>query len=203
MEFLTPAISPVEILQFPTPTQVQAATAWLFQHSDPNLDLEVALNLVRTGQICPDEAGGLLAIAHTAPTAQALTPQHIRGALIASPDNRNVSLIGSDPTTCQKLFALAQARKGLFRVALSERSRDWLLPHILQHYQLDQSDTSLIMKCTDIPPGGAGRWAIPADKPTLQAYIEAVWKARNIQGHQPNWDYLIHEKRIAVLDHQG
>ncbi len=192
-----------EILQFPTPTQVKAVTDWLFQHPDPNLDLEVALNLVLTGQINPAEAGGLLAIAHTPSPSNTLTPQNIRGALIASPDNRNVSLIGSDPTTCQALFALVQARKGLYRVALSQRSRDCLLPHLLQHYHLDQFHTSLIMKCTEPPPGGAGRWATPQDKPALQAYIEAVWKARNVQGNQPNWDILIQQQRIAVLDHQG
>ena len=202
MEPVLPALSRAEILLYPAIPQLKVAAEWLFQHPEPNLDLEVALNRVLTGQSAPADSGGFWAIAHTSPSPLTLTPQQVYGVAMASPNNRNVSLAGSDRAITQRLLAQVQARGSLYRVVVSQRSRDWLKPLMLQHYHLEREYTSLIMQCADAPPSGEGRWATPRDKPALQAYIEAVSQERGLQISQPDWDMLIQQRRVAVLDHQ-
>ena len=86
MEPVLPALSRAEILLYPAIPQLKVAAEWLFQHPEPNLDLEIALNRVLAGQSAPADSGGFWAIAHTSPNPLTLTPQQVCGVVMASPN---------------------------------------------------------------------------------------------------------------------
>lgn len=192
----------MNIIKAPSLSQIQAVVEWLSQCPHPNLDLEYVLSLILMGQLAQNQ-GELLAIAHTSSTPEALKSHEISGALMAGPGNRNVSLVGCDRATAELLLSLVQARSCPQRIATSIPSRDWIRPLLLQRYQLEREHNSLIMKCTKAPFGGYGRWAVPDDKPTLQDYIEANQAERGGRIARHDWDTLIQQKRVAVLEHNG
>lgn len=200
----------MNIIQAPTLTQIHAAVEWLSQCSDQhNPDLEYALDTVLAGRPILHEQGELLAIALQSSSDPALslltpTPDVVCGVLLAGPGNNNVSLIGRDRTTVEALLALIQSRGCPRRIAASGLVRDWMRPQWLRTYQLQQEHNPGIMVCTEVPPGGNGRWAVPDDQPTLQSSFEANQAERGIvRPTQPNWERLIQQKRVAVLEHEG
>jgi GNAT superfamily N-acetyltransferase len=216
----------MDIIKAPTRQQIQAAVEWLSIEPHPNLDLEYALSLILMDRIpivwhspykpeleyvlslilmgrLPQEQEELLAIAHTSSTPEALNPEDICGALIAGPDNAQVSLAGKDLATTEKLLSLVQARGCPRWIATSIPSRDWVRPLLLKDYHLKQEHNSLVMLCTKVPAGGAGRWAIPEDKPALQASVEANQAEQGIPLVRHDWDALIQQQRVAVLEHEG
>lgn len=190
------------LITAPTLNQIHATAEWLCQGAHPNPDLEYVLNLILMGRL-PQNQGELLAIAHTTATPEALQPSDIWGVLMAGPDNKRVSLTGRDCTTADTLLALVQARGCPQRIATSLLSRDWVRPRLLRDYQLQREYTSLIMVCTQIPAEGNGRWGTPDDIPALQAYLAANQAERGIRIVPHDWDALIQQKRVAVLEHQG
>jgi len=190
------------LITAPTLNQIHATTEWLCQEEHPNPDLEYVLNLILLGRL-PQDQGELLAIAHTTATPKTLKPDDICGALMASPDNQRVSLAGRDSITTETLLSLVQARGCPQRIATSLPSRDWVRSHLLRDYQLQREHISLTMVCTQVPAEGQGRWATPEDKPALQAYLEANQAERGIRIVPHDWDALIQQKRVAVLEHGG
>jgi GNAT superfamily N-acetyltransferase len=203
------AVSEITLLTAPTLPQIQTAAEWLATYPHPNPDLEIALNLVLQGRIIPQETGELVVIAlratksfaHTPSTTDGLSPNTIRGVVMASPGNTNVSLTSSDCTTATSLFALIQPRGYPRRIATSSPDSEWLRPLLLQADYLEREHYPLVMACTQPLGEGAGRWALPADKPRLQAYAEAYRAERGGGSLQPNWDTLIQQRQVAVLEH--
>ncbi|MGG6240964.1 N-acetyltransferase family protein [Nodosilinea sp. AN01ver1] len=192
----------MDIIKAPTRQQIQAAVEWLSTGPHLNPDLEYVLSLILMGRL-PQNQGELLAIAHTAANPEILDRSHICGALMAGPDNKNVSLAGCDRTTTDALLPLVQSRGCPQRIATSFPSRDWVRPRLLRSYHLQREYTSLIMVCTQVPAEGNGRWATPDDKPALQAYLAANQAERGIRIVPDDWEALIQQKRVAVLEHQG
>jgi GNAT superfamily N-acetyltransferase len=188
------------LIQSPALSQVHAAAAWLSNHPHKNPDLEVALNLILQGRIVPAETGELVAIAYASPT-DTFVQGDIRGIVIAKPSNSNLSLEGSDRQTVESLWTLAQSRGCPQRVATSSPVKDWLRPLLLQHYLLKREHNPLVMLSTQVPSEGDGRWAMPQDKPVLQAYAEAYRAERGSGSLTQNWDELIQRKQVAVLEH--
>lgn len=191
----------MDIIKAPTRQQIQAAVEWLSTKPHPNLDLEYVLSLILMDRLQQNQ-GELLAIAHKSSTPEALNPEDIGGALMAGPDNTRVSLAGQDLATTEKLLSLVQAQGCPRRLATSIPSRDWVRPLLLKDYHLKQEHNSLIMLCTEVPAGGAGRWATPEDKPALQASVEANQAERGVPVVRHDWDALIQQKRVAVLEHE-
>jgi ribosomal protein S18 acetylase RimI-like enzyme len=184
----------MQILTTPSLSQIQAAAEWLATQSEQNPDLEVALNLVLQGQIIPDQRGGLVAIAASS---------DIQGIVMAKPGNTYVSIASADPTTAVALMALAQERGCPQRLCASAQTRSWIRPVLLQQYQLQREYEQQVLICTEIPDGAAGRWAVPQDKPTLQAYAEAYLAERGSGSLEHPWDLWIQQRRIAVLEQDG
>ncbi len=85
----------------PTLPQIQTAAEWLADHSYPKPDLKIALNLVLQGRIIPQDAGERVAIAYAPSTPDEISSSTIRGVVIASPGNANVSLVGGDRATIE------------------------------------------------------------------------------------------------------
>jgi GNAT superfamily N-acetyltransferase len=189
------------LIQSPSLSQVKAAAEWLANHPHKNPDLEVALNLILQGRIVPAETGELVAIASVSPT-DVFTQGDIRGIVMAKPGNLNLSLESSDRHTVESLLMLAQPRGCPQRVATSSQGKDWLRPLLLQHYSLESEHNPPVMLCTQVPSGGDGRWALPQDKPVLQAYAEVYRAERGSGSLTQNWDDLIQRKQVAVLEHE-
>jgi hypothetical protein len=59
-----------------------------------------------------------------------------------------------------------------------------------------------IMVCNQNPPGGAGRWAIPEDKPALQTYATAYLAERGSGSLNHPWDDWMQKQTIAVLKYE-
>lgn len=197
----------MDIIQAPTEAQIRVAAEWLAHTPHQNPDLDYVLNLILLGRL-PLNQGELLAICLRQGAANVhppdpLTPDAIGGVLMAGPENWNVSLVGRNRDTTTRLFALVQARGCPRRIATSALNCDWIHPLLLKDYQLEREHTSLVMLCTQVPPDGNGRWAVPEDKPALQASVEADQIERGIRIVPHNWDALIQQKRVAVLDHGG
>lgn len=195
------AISATVLIQSPSLEQVQAAAEWLANHPHKNPDLEVALNLILQGRIVPAETGELVAIAYASST-DTFTQDDIRGVVMAKPGNLNLSLESSDRQTAESLLTLAQSRGCPRRVATSSSVKDWLRPWLLQHYLLEREHNPLVMLCMQVPGGGDGRWAVPEDKPMLQAYAEAYQAERGSGSLTQDWDDLIQRKQVAVLEYE-
>ncbi len=194
-------VSATVLVQSPSLLQVQAAAEWLANHPHKNPDLEVALNLILQGRIVPAKTGELVAIAYSSSTDTS-TQGDIRGIVMAKPGNGNLSLESSDRQTTESLLTLAQPRGCPRRVATSSPVKDWLCPLLLQHYFLEREHNPLVMLCTQVPGGGAGRWALPQDKPVLQAYAEAYRAERGSGSITQDWDDLIQRKQVAVMEHE-
>lgn len=192
----------MNILQAPTSTQVRVVIDWLSASPYPNPDLEHVLSLIATGRL-PQNQGELLVIAHTSTTLDNLKVEDISGALMAGANNWNVSLAGGDRATTEQLFSLVQARGCPERIAMPYISSEWLRPKLIRDYQLQREYVSQIMVCTEVPPAGQGRWATPDDKPQLQASQEADQAERGRSRVQTDWDKLIEQKRVAVLEYEG
>jgi predicted GNAT family acetyltransferase len=189
------------LITAPTLNQIHAAAEWLCQEEHPNLDLQYVLNLILMGRL-PQDQGELLAIAHTA-ALEPLEPKNILGVLMAGPGNQRVSLAGCDRATTKTLLSLVQSRGCPQRIATSFPSRDWVRPRLLLDYQLQREHTSLVMVCTQAPAEGNGRWATPDDIPALKAYLEANQAERGIRIVPHDWEALIQQQRVAVLEHDG
>jgi len=197
MTYLPPP--PTVLVQSPSLRQVQVAAEWLANHQHKNPDLEVALNLILQGRIVPAETGELVAIAHT-PSTDAFTQGDIRGIVMAKPGS--LSLEGRDRQTVESLLALAQSHSCPRRVATSSQTKDWIRPLLLQYYLLEREHNPFVMICTQVPSNGGGRWALPQDKPVLQAYAEAYRAERGSGSLTQNWDDLIQRKQVAVLEYE-
>ena len=59
------------------------------------------------------------------------------------------------------------------------------------------------MVCTQVPAEGHGRWATLDDIPSLQAYLAANQAELGMPIVPHDWDALIQQQRVAVLEHQG
>lgn len=190
------------ILQAPTLAQVRMARDWISQSSDQNPDLEHVLSLIAAGSL-PQNQGELLAIAHTALNSDVLKVEDIGGALMAGADNWNVSLASRDRAIAEMLFSLLQARGCPQRIAMPYSHSSWIRPMLMQDYQLQSENICRVMVCTETPQGGRGRWATLDDTPRLQAYLEADQAERGGRLVKANWDKLIQQKRVAVLEYEG
>lgn len=190
------------LIQSPSPSQTEIAIEWLANHHHQNLDLAIAWNLLRQGRIVPHKTGEFVAIAHTSPTDE-LTQDSIRGVMMAQPGNDHVSLESSDRPTTEFLFEQIKQHGCPQKVAISSQVKDWLRPLLLQHCQLLREYHPLVMTCGQVPDGGAGRWALPQDKPALQAYTEAYLVERDSGSLTQDWDRLIEHKHVAVLEDAG
>lgn len=188
------------ILEAPSPQQIEMVAEWLVHQPHQNPNLEIALNLILQKQIIPHESGGLLAIAST---SENLTPETIQGLLLARPNNTNVILECRDRATTKHLFEVMRSRGCPHQVVASGEVKEWLRPLLVQHYALQREHDQQVMVCTQPPAGGEGRWAQPADKPALQAYAEAYLAERGSGSTTLNWDELIQERRVAVLEHNS
>lgn len=201
---------PMQILQTPSQSQIQVAAEWLSHHPHHNPDLEIALYLILQGQIVPHERGGLVAIAHMVPTAangwgsqRELTRSDIQGILMARADNANVSIVSSNEVAAAALAALMLARGCPRRLVTSGPDKSWIRASLLQHYPLQREYDQQVMICTQPPGGAGGRWAVPSDKPALQAYASAYLAERGTGRLDSPWDDWIQRRRVAVLEHQG
>jgi GNAT superfamily N-acetyltransferase len=193
----------IDLLTSPTLPQIQVVAEWLAEHQYPNLDLEIALHLVLQGRIIPQETGEKVAIAYAPSTPNEISSSTIRGVVMASPGNTNVSLVGGDRPTTEALFALIQPQGCPRRVATSSQTKEWLRPLLLQTYRLEREHNPLVMTCTQPLGASEGRWALPKDKPALQAYAEAYRAERGTGSLTQNWDALIQQQQVAVLEHNG
>jgi len=194
--------SAIALLQSPDLQQIQIAAQWLANQPFPNPDLEVALNLVLQGQIVPQKTGEFIAIAYNPSNGEFLTDA-ILGIVMARPGNTTVSLESGDRTTAKALLAQITSRGCPHRIATSGQTKNWVRPLLLEHYHLDREHNPLVMICTQAPGGGVGRWALPQDKLALQAYAEAYRAERGSGSVTQNWDELIRQKRVAVLEQDG
>jgi GNAT superfamily N-acetyltransferase len=194
---------PIQILKTPSHIQIQKAAEWLANHQPQNPDLEIALHVILQSRIIPHERGGLVAIAHTAPTASDWTQSDIQGIVIAKPGNVHVSIASANRAATEALFSLILARGCPQRLCTSEQTKSWIRPLLLQHYQLQREYDQQVLICTQAPDGAAGRWAVPQDKPALQAYAAAYLAERGSGSLEHPWDDWIQQRRIAVLEDNG
>jgi GNAT superfamily N-acetyltransferase len=190
--------SPLQLLTTPSQSQIKIAAEWLASHSHQNPDLEIALHLLLQGQIVPHDRGGLIAIAYA---SRELT--EIRGIVMARPGNATVSIVSVDRPTTEALFSLISAKGCPQRLCTSGQSKVWIRPLLLQYYQLQREHDQQVLICTQAPEGAAGRWAVPQDKPALQAYAAAYLAERGSGSLNHPWDHWIQQRRIAVLEHDG
>ena len=195
--------SPIQILESPSQDQIQAVAEWLVSHPHQNPDLEMALHLILRGQIVPHERGGLVAIAHCAAIASDLIQSDIQGVVMAKPGNANVSIASSNGVAAEALLSIVLSRGCPQRLCTSGQTKVWIRPLLLEHYQLQREHDQHVLLCTQSPEEGTGRWAVPQDKPILQAYAAAYSAERGSGRLDYPWDNWIQQRRIAVLEHDG
>lgn len=195
--------SPIPILNVPSQRQIQVAAEWLANQHHQNPDLELALHLILQKQIVPHERGGLVAIAHMATTAGELTQAHIQGVVVAKPGNVNVSIASTNLTATEALLSLLLTRGCPQRLCASGQTKAWIRPCLLQHYQLQREYDQQVLLCTQPPDGADGRWAVPQDKATLQAYAAAYLAERGSGSLDHPWEQWIQQRRVAVLEDRG
>ncbi|MEM7727091.1 MAG: GNAT family N-acetyltransferase [Cyanobacteria bacterium P01_A01_bin.45] len=196
----TDNISNIKIIQLPSLRQIQAATQWLHYHTHQNPDLEYALSLVLQRRILPHKSGEIILIACNASTVMGLTRKDVRGVLMGSLGNTNLSLESGDKATALSLFSLIKSQGCPQRIAVSNQVKEWIKPYLLEDYQLAKEFDQFAMICTKSPLGGEGRWAQIRDKPQLQNYAQAYLKERGSGSLTQNWDEYIIRQRIAVLE---
>lgn len=196
---------PIQILNTPSPLHIETAAAWLANSPQQNPDLEIALQLILRNQIVPHQQGGLVAIAYLAATARELTPSDIQGVVMAKPGNANVSIASQNCTAAESLVSLVLSRGCPQRLCTSAPDKSWIRPLLLQHYHCQREYDQEVLLCTQPPDGEsrAGRWAVPQDKPALQAYAAAYLAERGSGSLDYPWDQWIQQRRVAVLEHQG
>jgi hypothetical protein len=176
------------IIQTPSLTLIQSANAWLENLQVDNPNLELALNSVLENQIIPHERRGLVAVACTPSPTNSLDVSNIQGVVMAKPGNTSVLIEACNYNTAASLLALATARGCPQQVCTSSQTKNWIRPLLLQQYSLERESEQLVMVCSQIPPIGAGRWAIPEDKPVLQAYAAAYLAERGSGSLNRPWD---------------
>jgi GNAT superfamily N-acetyltransferase len=199
------------IIQTPSLTLIQSAIlhrsrsaiAWLENLQVDNPNLELALNSVLENQIIPHERGGLVAVACTPSPTNSLDVSNIQGVVMAKPGNTSVLIEACNYNTAASLLTLATARGFPQQVCTSSQTKNWIRPLLLQQYSLERESEQLVMVCSQIPPIGAGRWAIPEDKPVLQAYAAAYLAERGSGSLNRPWDDWIQKRSIAVLEHEN
>ncbi|PSB30518.1 GNAT family N-acetyltransferase [Stenomitos frigidus] len=196
-------LSPILILSAPSQRQIQVAAEWLANQHHQNPDLEIALHLILQKQIVPHAQGGLVAIAYSETTAGELTQAHMQGVVVAKPGNIHVSIASANLTATEALLSLLLARECPHRLCTSEQTKAWIRPCLLQHYQLQREYDQQVLFCTQPPDGAAGRWAVPQDKPTLQAYAAAYLAERGSGSLDYPWEQWIQQQRVAVLEERG
>lgn len=190
----------IQILTSPSQIQIEGAAEWLTNQPQQNPDLEIGLYLILQGQIVPHDRGGLVAIAHGSTSSKLA---NIQGIMMAKSGNTNVSIVSTSRSTAEALVALIRARGCPQRLCASEQTKAWIHPLLLQHYQLQREFDQQVLICTEPPKGGAGRWAVPQDKPALQAYAAAYLAERGSGSLDYPWDNWIQQRRIAVLEQDG
>ena len=195
--------SPISVLSAPSQGQIQVAAAWLANQQQQNPDLEMALHLILQQQSVPHAQGGLVAIAYSETTACAITQAQIQGIVVAKPGNLQVSIASANLTATEALLALLLPRGCPHRLCTSEQTKAWIRPGLLQHYQLQRESDQQVLFCTQPPAGAAGRWAVPQDKPTLQAYAAAYLAERGSGSLTYPWEQWIQQQRVAVLEERG
>lgn len=193
----TSATSEIKIIANPSHSEIQVASDWLANNYYQTPDLELALNYLLHHQIVPHKRG-LLAIAHTKST----NLNDIKGIVMMKPGN-NLLLESSNCSTAEYLFAIATASCCPKRVFTSSRVKEWIRPILLKHYSLEREYDQLVMICTKPPIGGEGRWALPQDKEALESYASAYLAERGSGSLNHNWDNLIQQRLIAVIEHDG
>lgn len=191
------------IILFPSPQQIKVAIEWLLERPSSNPDLAYALNLVLTGKVIPHETGELVAISYNPSTTKKLTLNNIQGVIVVNSNNTQMSLESCNNLITQSLFSLVKPRNCLLRVITSSQVKGWIHPLLIQDYQLKEEYDQIVMSCNQPPSGGEGRWALPKDKSRLQAYEQAYMKECGIGNPNRNWDDLINERQIAVLENSG
>lgn len=190
----------IQILTSPSQIQIETAAEWLINQPQQNPDLEIGLHLILQSQIVPHDRGGLVAIAHASTSSQLID---IQGIVLARPGNTNVAIVSASRSTAEALVALIRARGCPQRLCASEPTKAWIHPLLLQHYQLQREFDQQVLICTKPPKEGAGRWAVPQDKPALQAYAAAYLAERGSGSLEQPWDNWIQQRRIAVLEQDG
>lgn len=198
-----PATHSIALETAPTLEQLRSAADWLAHQPHPTPELELLLNLLLQGRLVAQETGDYVAIADRGSDPDRSTPNQIQGVVVARSGNHNVSLASRDRPTTDALLKAIQPRGCFHRIATSHQVKDWLLPMLQPQYQLQRDHHPLVMICTQPPLGGAGRWAVPQDKPALQAYAEAYQAERGSGNVHPHWDDLIQDQQVAVLEQSG
>lgn len=100
-------------------------------------------------------------------------------------------------------MALACARGCPQRLCTSGQTKAWIRPLLLQRYSIQREFDQQVLVCTESPKAGAGRWAVPQDKPALQDYAAAYLAERGSGSLDYPWDEWIQHRRIAVLEQDG
>jgi GNAT superfamily N-acetyltransferase len=195
--------NPNKIIIFPSHQQIKAAINWLQKYHPVNPDLEYALNLVIQGKIVPDRTGELIAISYKPSINQKVTPDNIQGAMMINPRNTHTSFESCNQITTQTLFSLTQKCGLPKKIITSSQAKQWIRPLMLEHYQIEKEYDQLVMVCTQSPLNGKGRWATLQDKPTLIAYEQAYIKERGNGNLNRDWNSLIENRQVAVLEHSG
>ncbi|BAY29370.1 hypothetical protein NIES2107_12130 [Nostoc carneum NIES-2107] len=197
------ATTAITIIKTPNLNQIQTVSDWLVNLQINNPNLEIALNYLIQHQIIPHQRGGLVAIAYNPSAANSLDIENIQGIVMAKPGNTNLLIESCNYSTAKSLLTIAAAQGCPQKVCTSGRVKNWIRPMLLQQYLSAREYDQLVMVCNQTPPGAEGRWAIPQDKPALQAYAEAYLKERGSGSLNHDWDNLIEKRAIAVLEHEN
>lgn len=195
--------SAIKIIKAPSLQHIQVAAQWLADYHPENPDLEVALNFVLNNQITPHERGGIIAIAAHSCRNNSFTEHQVQGIVLLKPGNTNLCLESHDQETANSLFAMVQSQGCPQRIVTSGQVKHWIHPVLVRRYRLQREYDQKVMICIHPPGGGAGRWAQPQDKPALQNYAQAYLAERGSGSLHQNWDNLIEQKRVAVLEDHG
>jgi GNAT superfamily N-acetyltransferase len=191
------------IIQTSSREQIQIASIWLEIQQIENPNLELALNSILKNQIIPQEKGGLLTIAFSPSSTNSLNIDNIQGIVIAKPGNTSVLIEADNYNTAKSLLAEATVRGCPQQVCTSSQTKNWIHPLLLQQYSLERESEQLVMICSQNPPDGMGRWAIPQDKPVLQIYAAAYLAERGSGSLNHPWDDWIQKQTIAVLEFEN
>lgn len=115
----------------------------------------------------------------------------------------NLLIESSDYSATESLLAIAIRESCPHRVFTSALVKSWIRPLLLEHYSLQREYDQFVMICTQPSTGGEGRWALPQDFEALQAYAIAYSTERGSGSLNYDWDSLIKQRVIAVLENRG
>lgn len=192
-----------KIITFPSHQQIKAAINWLEKYRPSNPDLEYALNLVIQGKVNPCETGEFIAISYNPSITQRVTPDNIQGVIMINSQNTQTSFESCNYITTQSLFSLLKKCGFPNKIITSSQVKKWIRPLFLEFYQLEREYDQLVMTCTQSSLNGDGRWATLTDEPILKQYEQAYIEERASGNPNRNWNSLIQQRRIAVLESQG